>query len=63
MAPFGAPPVLTAAAGLVFEAISTIGGLLSGIVAYLAGRASPSQTRPLPGLPAFHDKVGTTPVE
>jgi uncharacterized protein (TIRG00374 family) len=63
MAPFGAPPVLTAAAGLVFEAISTIGGLLSGIVAYFAGRASPSQTRPLPGLPGFQDKVGTTPVE
>ncbi|MGD0480558.1 MAG: lysylphosphatidylglycerol synthase transmembrane domain-containing protein [Terracidiphilus sp.] len=63
MAPFGAPPVLTAAAGLVFEAISTIGGLLSGIVAYFAGRTSPSQTKPLPGLPAFQDKVGTTPVE
>lgn len=42
--PFGAPPALTAAAGLVFEAITTVGGLIAGIVAVLAGRISLSQT-------------------
>jgi uncharacterized protein (TIRG00374 family) len=46
--PFDAPPVLTAAAGLVFEAITTIGGLIAGIVAFLVGRISYSQTKPLP---------------
>ena len=38
--PFGAPPVLTAAAGVVFEAITTIGGLIAGLVALIAGRFS-----------------------
>jgi uncharacterized membrane protein YbhN (UPF0104 family) len=63
LAPFGAPSVLTAAAGLVFEAITTIGGLFAGIIAYLVGRISPAQTKPFPGLPAFQENGGTTPVE
>jgi hypothetical protein len=59
--PFGAPPVLTAAAGLVFEAITTIGGLIAGVVAFLMGRISSGQTRPFPGLSAFPRDENTTP--
>jgi uncharacterized membrane protein YbhN (UPF0104 family) len=53
LAPFGAPSVLTAAAGLVFEAITTIGGLIAGLIAFLIGRFSSAQTKPFPDLPAF----------
>jgi uncharacterized protein (TIRG00374 family) len=53
LVPFGAPPVLSAAAGLVFEAITTIGGLIAGVVAFLLGRLSPAATRPRPDLPAL----------
>lgn len=59
--PFGAPPVLTAAAGLVFEAITTIGGLIAGIIAFLIGRISFSQTKPFPGLSAFPRDENTAP--
>lgn len=48
LVPFGAPPVLSAAAGLVFEAITTIGGLIAGVVAFLLGRLSPASTEPRP---------------
>ena len=46
LAPFGAPPALTAAAGLVFEAITIVGGLLAGIIALLIGRVSKAHTKP-----------------
>jgi uncharacterized protein (TIRG00374 family) len=58
--PFGAPPVLTAAAGVVFEAITTIGGLIAGPIALLAGRISSGQTKLLPGLPAVPSNPNTT---
>jgi uncharacterized membrane protein YbhN (UPF0104 family) len=38
LAPFGAPPVLTAASGLVFDAIVTSGGLVGGALAFFIGR-------------------------
>jgi uncharacterized membrane protein YbhN (UPF0104 family) len=63
LSPFGVPSVLTAAAGLMFEAISTIGGLLAGIVAFFIGRMSSAPTRPFPGLPAFQENGSTMPME
>ena len=39
LAPFGAAPVLTVAAGLVWEAIIIVGGLLAGLIALLLGRS------------------------
>lgn len=53
LVPFGAPTALSAAAGLVFEAITTIGGLIAGVVAFLVGRLSPATTKPRPDLPAL----------
>jgi glycosyltransferase 2 family protein len=44
LAPFGASSVLTAAAGLVFEAISTFGNLIAGGIAFLLGRIPPTPT-------------------
>jgi glycosyltransferase 2 family protein len=41
LTPFGAPRALTFAAGLVFEAITIVGGLLAGIVAFLIARFGP----------------------
>lgn len=38
LAPFGAPPVQTAAVGLIFQAIVIGGGLIGGIAALLIGR-------------------------
>jgi uncharacterized membrane protein YbhN (UPF0104 family) len=61
--PFGAPSVLTAAAGLVFEAITTIGGLLAGIVAFFVGRSASIQTKPVPGLSAVQRDGNPTPLE
>jgi len=46
LSPFGAPPHLVLAAGLVWEAVVITGGLLSGLAAFLLGReksAHPSQ--------------------
>jgi len=40
LAPFGAPAVLTVAAGLAWEAIMISGGLVSGLFSLLAGRSS-----------------------
>jgi hypothetical protein len=40
LAPFGAPAVLTAAFGLLFEGILISGGLIGGIMAFLIGRIS-----------------------
>jgi glycosyltransferase 2 family protein len=53
LAPFGAQPVLTAAAGLVFEAITIVGGLIAGIIALLIGRLSKAHTKPVPRSSAF----------
>jgi len=52
LVPFGVPGVLTAAAGLMFEAISTMGSLLGGIVAFVVGRIPATQTSSFPHLPA-----------
>lgn len=40
LVPFGAPAVLTVAAGLAWEAIVISGGLISGLFSLLAGRSS-----------------------
>jgi uncharacterized membrane protein YbhN (UPF0104 family) len=53
LAPFGASPALTVAAGLVFEAITIFGGLLAGVIAFLIGRFSSAQTKLWPELSAF----------
>lgn len=47
LAPLGATPALTAAVGLVFEAITIIGGLMAGVIAFVIGRlpAAPRQSR------------------
>ena len=42
LAPFGAPAALTAAVGLVFDAIATSGGLIAGMISFLIGRVSDS---------------------
>ena len=42
LSPFGAPPVLTAAVGLTFQAIVITGGLIGGLFAFLIGRFSSS---------------------
>ncbi len=39
-APFGAPPAVTVAVGLVWEAIIVAGGLLAGLVSFLLGRSA-----------------------
>ncbi len=54
LAPFGAPPILTAAVGLTFQAIVITGGLIGGILALLMGRLSSSAPiRPQECIPAF----------
>jgi uncharacterized membrane protein YbhN (UPF0104 family) len=45
LAPFGAPPVETAAVGLTFQAIVITGGLIGGFVALVMGRMSSSAGR------------------
>jgi uncharacterized membrane protein YbhN (UPF0104 family) len=61
--PFGAPSVLGAAAGLVFEAITTIGGLLAGIIAFLVGRGLSPKTKPFSVLPAVEADGNAAPME
>jgi uncharacterized membrane protein YbhN (UPF0104 family) len=61
--PFGVPAVLTAAAGLVFEAITTVGGLLAGIVAIVVGRLSANHTSSFPHLSALEGSADRTPLE
>lgn len=61
--PFGAPSVLVAAAGLVFEAISTIGGLLAGIIAFLIGRGTSAKTKPFSVLSAVESEGHAAPLE
>ena len=63
LAPFGAASALTAAAGLVFEAITTIGGLIAGIIAFLVGRIAPPQPMPRSGVPALQREGGAVPAE
>jgi uncharacterized protein (TIRG00374 family) len=47
LAPLGAPPAFTAAAGLLFQAIVISGGLLAGLIALLMGQfSSASAKRP-----------------
>jgi uncharacterized protein (TIRG00374 family) len=43
LTPFGAPPVFTAAVGLLFQATVLSGGLIAGIIALLIGRVSTTQ--------------------
>lgn len=47
LVPFGAPPALTAAAGLIFEAITVVGGLIAGVISFLAGHLIKSAPKPL----------------
>jgi uncharacterized membrane protein YbhN (UPF0104 family) len=54
LAPFGAPPVQTAAVGLTFQAIVITGGLIGGILALLMGRLSSSAS----ASGRAHGKVG-----
>ena len=61
--PFGAPSVLVAAAGLVFEAISTIGGLIAGIIAFLIGRGLTAKARPFSVLPVVETDGNAAPME
>jgi uncharacterized protein (TIRG00374 family) len=63
MVPFGVPGALSAAAGLMFEAISTIGSLLGGIVAFVVGRLPAAHTDAFPHLPAFESNGDRTPLE
>jgi len=42
LSPFGAAPHLVLAAGLIWEAVAITGGLISGFVAFLLGRANSS---------------------
>ena len=44
LAPFGAPPVQTAAVGLTFQAIVITGGLIGGILSLILGRMASSTT-------------------
>lgn len=53
LAPLGAPPVLTAAVGLVFEAITIVGGLIAGVIAFIMSRFPAAQARPLQPISAF----------
>jgi uncharacterized membrane protein YbhN (UPF0104 family) len=53
LAPFGAPPVFTAAVGLLFQAIVISGGLIAGLIALLIGRFSSAQTKPPLYTPEF----------
>jgi uncharacterized protein (TIRG00374 family) len=63
LVPFGVPGVLTAAAGLMFEAISTIGSLLGGIVAFVLGRIPATHTSSFPHFPALNTNGDGTPME
>ena len=63
LVPFGVPGALSAAAGLMFEAISTIGSLLGGIVAFVVGRIPATRTNSFPHLSAFESHGDRTPLE
>ncbi len=58
LAPFGAPPVLTVAVGLVWETLIVSGGLLAGLASLLLGRFSAATATPLAAVPAV---VSSTP--
>jgi uncharacterized membrane protein YbhN (UPF0104 family) len=45
LSPFGAAPHLVLAAGLVWEGVVIVGGLLAGLAAFLLGRGERAQTR------------------
>lgn len=47
LVPFGAPPVLTVAAGLVWETVVITAGLLSGAFAFFVGRSAGSPATPV----------------
>ncbi|HEY1754838.1 MAG TPA: lysylphosphatidylglycerol synthase transmembrane domain-containing protein [Bryobacteraceae bacterium] len=51
LAPFGAATALTAAAGLVFEAITTFGNLIAGGIAFVLGRVTSGQAKTLTSIP------------
>jgi uncharacterized membrane protein YbhN (UPF0104 family) len=58
LAPFGAPPVVTVAVGLVWETLIVSGGLLAGLASLLLGRFSAATATPLAAVPAV---VSSTP--
>lgn len=47
LTPFGAPPALTAASGLAFDAAATCGGLVGGAAAFLIGRLTAARASAL----------------
>jgi uncharacterized membrane protein YbhN (UPF0104 family) len=61
LAPFGASPTLTAAAGLVFEAITIIGGLIAGAIAFLVGRFSATHSKFWSEISALTQESSNTP--
>lgn len=60
LAPLGAPPVLTAAVGLVFEAITIVGGVIAGIMALVMGRMPGAQPGPQKPVSTFAKDAQTT---
>lgn len=61
VAPFGAPPVLTVAVGLVWEAVVVTGGLLVGLTSFLLGRFSAAEGDALPVVSAEISSPAPTP--
>jgi uncharacterized membrane protein YbhN (UPF0104 family) len=60
LAPFGASPPLTAAAGLIFEAITIVGGLIAGLIAFLIARFSSTPAKMWPELTRNPQKADRT---
>jgi glycosyltransferase 2 family protein len=60
LAPFGAPPVLTAAVGLSFQAGVISGGLVGGIIALIMGRFAFAKTHHHPGAAGTHTDAAAT---
>ena len=61
LAPFGAPPVRTAAVGLVFQAIVISGGLIGGLIAFVLGRVSVAQPKSSRDIAAFKNDTENVP--
>jgi hypothetical protein len=53
LTPLGAPSALTFAVGLVFEAITIVGGVIAGIVAFVMSRIPAAQDRRPQTVPVF----------
>jgi uncharacterized protein (TIRG00374 family) len=63
LVPLGAPSVLTLAVGLVFEAITIVGGLIAGFMAFVMSQMSGGKSKlvdPAAGTTQFAKKIPTT---